>query len=203
MVVATKFPSYVVRHRGEARLARAPVPAGVRARRDGARPVRAARRRTGRCGGRCRSSTASRSARRRGSSRRRRTSPGGSSARPGSSPRCCRTRRRRFRTGRPRREGFVLSASRLDRAKRIDLLLEGAALRSGFDVVIVSDGPDRDRLEGIARDEGPRRPRPFRGARRARSGSPSSTRRARPSSTRPSTRTSGWGRTRRSSPASR
>ena len=50
--------------------------------------------------------------------------------------------------------GFVLSASRLDRAKRIDLLLEAAALRSGFDVVIVSDGPDRSRLEGIARDRG-------------------------------------------------
>jgi glycosyltransferase involved in cell wall biosynthesis len=49
-------------------------------------------------------------------------------------------------------EGFVLSASRLDRAKRIDLLLEGAALHAGFDVVVVSDGPDRERLEGIARE---------------------------------------------------
>ena len=45
--------------------------------------------------------------------------------------------------------GFVLSASRLDRAKRIDLLLEAAALEPGFDVVITSDGPDRDRLEGL------------------------------------------------------
>jgi glycosyltransferase involved in cell wall biosynthesis len=51
-------------------------------------------------------------------------------------------------------EGFVLSASRLDRAKRIDLLLEGARLHPGFDVVIVSDGPDRERLEGIARTSG-------------------------------------------------
>jgi glycosyltransferase involved in cell wall biosynthesis len=51
-------------------------------------------------------------------------------------------------------EGFVLSASRLDRAKRIDLLLEGAALHPGFDVVIVSDGPDRERLEGMARERG-------------------------------------------------
>jgi glycosyltransferase involved in cell wall biosynthesis len=50
--------------------------------------------------------------------------------------------------------GFVLSASRLDRAKRIDLLLEGAALRSGFDVVIVSDGPDRARLEELAHARG-------------------------------------------------
>jgi len=51
-------------------------------------------------------------------------------------------------------EGFVLSASRLDRAKRIDLLLEGAALHAGFDVVVVSDGPDRERLEGIAHAKG-------------------------------------------------
>ena len=51
-------------------------------------------------------------------------------------------------------QGFVLSASRLDRAKRIDLLLEGAALQPGFDVVVVSDGPDRERLEGIARAKG-------------------------------------------------
>jgi len=50
--------------------------------------------------------------------------------------------------------GFVLSASRLDRAKRIDLLLEGARLHPGFDVVIVSDGPDRERLEALARDGG-------------------------------------------------
>jgi glycosyltransferase involved in cell wall biosynthesis len=54
-----------------------------------------------------------------------------------------------YRTARS--EAFVLSASRLDRAKRIDLLLEAAALRDGFDVVIASDGPDRDRLEEIAR----------------------------------------------------
>jgi glycosyltransferase involved in cell wall biosynthesis len=51
-------------------------------------------------------------------------------------------------------EGFVLSASRLDRAKRIDLLLEGAALHPGFDVVVASDGPDRERLERLARERG-------------------------------------------------
>jgi len=50
--------------------------------------------------------------------------------------------------------GFVLSASRLDRAKRIDLLLEAAALRDGFEVVIASDGPDRDRLEQVAHARG-------------------------------------------------
>jgi glycosyltransferase involved in cell wall biosynthesis len=57
-----------------------------------------------------------------------------------------------YRTGAS--QGFVLSASRLDRAKRIDLLLEGARLQPGFDVVIASDGPDRDRLEGITRTSG-------------------------------------------------
>ncbi|MGI8974888.1 MAG: glycosyltransferase family 4 protein [Gaiella sp.] len=46
-------------------------------------------------------------------------------------------------------EGFVLSASRLDRAKRIDLLLEGLALEPGLEAVIVSDGPDRRRLEDL------------------------------------------------------
>ena len=49
---------------------------------------------------------------------------------------------------------FVLSVNRLDRAKRIDLLLEAAALDSGLEVVIAGDGPDRDRLEQLARDRG-------------------------------------------------
>ncbi len=47
---------------------------------------------------------------------------------------------------------FVLSASRLDRAKRIDLLLEAAALDPSLRVVVVSDGPDRERLEEITRE---------------------------------------------------
>src|SRR5438132_585795 len=47
---------------------------------------------------------------------------------------------------------FVLSASRLDRAKRIDLLLEAVALDPSLRAVVVSDGPDRGRLEAIARD---------------------------------------------------
>ena len=51
-------------------------------------------------------------------------------------------------------QGFVLSASRLDRAKRIDLLLEAAAREPHLEVVIASDGPDRDRLEEIARARG-------------------------------------------------
>jgi glycosyltransferase involved in cell wall biosynthesis len=44
---------------------------------------------------------------------------------------------------------FVLSVGRLDRAKRIDLLIE-AAKRAGVPVVIAGDGPDRARLESLA-----------------------------------------------------
>jgi glycosyltransferase involved in cell wall biosynthesis len=43
----------------------------------------------------------------------------------------------------------VLSVGRLDRAKRIDLLIEAAA-KSGTPVVIAGDGPDRERLESLA-----------------------------------------------------
>jgi glycosyltransferase involved in cell wall biosynthesis len=49
---------------------------------------------------------------------------------------------------------FVLSANRLDRAKRIDLLIEAAALEPSLSVVIAGDGPDRDRLERLARERG-------------------------------------------------
>jgi len=49
---------------------------------------------------------------------------------------------------------FVLSVNRLDRAKRIDLLIEAAALDPGLRVVISGEGPDRERLEGIARERG-------------------------------------------------
>jgi glycosyltransferase involved in cell wall biosynthesis len=44
---------------------------------------------------------------------------------------------------------FILSVNRLDRAKRIDLLLE-AAKRHDFPVVVAGDGPDRERLESLA-----------------------------------------------------
>jgi glycosyltransferase involved in cell wall biosynthesis len=49
---------------------------------------------------------------------------------------------------------FVLSVNRLDRAKRIDLLIEAVALEPRLRVVIASDGPDRERLEQLARDLG-------------------------------------------------
>ena len=44
--------------------------------------------------------------------------------------------------------------NRLDRAKRIDLLIEAAAQASGLRIVIAGDGPDRERLEQLARDRG-------------------------------------------------
>ncbi len=49
---------------------------------------------------------------------------------------------------------FVLSVNRLDRAKRIDLLLEAAALDPGLEVVVAGEGPDRERLESLARERG-------------------------------------------------
>ena len=45
---------------------------------------------------------------------------------------------------------FILSVNRLDRAKRIDLLIEAAALVPDVRIVIAGDGPDRERLEGLA-----------------------------------------------------
>lgn len=49
---------------------------------------------------------------------------------------------------------YVLSVNRLDRAKRIDLLLEAAAAEPALEVVIASDGPDRARLERLAAERG-------------------------------------------------
>jgi glycosyltransferase involved in cell wall biosynthesis len=49
---------------------------------------------------------------------------------------------------------FILSVNRLDRAKRIDLLLEAAAIDPTLEVVIAGEGPDRARLEELARTRG-------------------------------------------------
>jgi glycosyltransferase involved in cell wall biosynthesis len=49
---------------------------------------------------------------------------------------------------------FILSVGRLDRAKRVDLLLEAAARGDGLRVVVAGDGPDRHRLEALARELG-------------------------------------------------
>ena len=51
-------------------------------------------------------------------------------------------------------EGYILSVNRLDRAKRIDLLIEAAALAPGARIVIAGDGPDRERLEQLVRARG-------------------------------------------------
>jgi glycosyltransferase involved in cell wall biosynthesis len=53
-----------------------------------------------------------------------------------------------------RYDDFVLSVNRLDRAKRIDLLIEAAARSPGLRCVIVGEGPDRDRLERRAAEHG-------------------------------------------------
>ena len=51
-------------------------------------------------------------------------------------------------------DDFVLSVGRLDRAKRHDLLLEACAADSALRCVIVGDGPDRGRLEQVAERHG-------------------------------------------------
>ena len=49
---------------------------------------------------------------------------------------------------------FLLSVGRLDRAKRVDLMLEALAAETTLDGVIVGDGPERGELEARARDLG-------------------------------------------------
>src|SRR6266702_2568836 len=49
---------------------------------------------------------------------------------------------------------FVLSVGRLDRAKRIDLMLDAVAADPALRCVIAGDGPDRPRLEELARRHG-------------------------------------------------
>jgi glycosyltransferase involved in cell wall biosynthesis len=49
---------------------------------------------------------------------------------------------------------FILSVGRLDRAKRVDLLLEAATVDRGLRVVVAGDGPDRERLEQLSAQNG-------------------------------------------------
>ena len=49
---------------------------------------------------------------------------------------------------------FILSVGRLDRAKRVDLLLEAAALDGSLQVVVAGEGPDRERLERLSAKRG-------------------------------------------------
>jgi glycosyltransferase involved in cell wall biosynthesis len=51
-------------------------------------------------------------------------------------------------------DGFILSVNRLDRAKRVDLLLDALAADPSLRCVIVGDGPDRERLERLATSHG-------------------------------------------------
>ncbi len=51
-------------------------------------------------------------------------------------------------------DDFVLSVGRLDRAKRHELLLDALAADSTLRCVIVGEGPDRERLEDVARKHG-------------------------------------------------
>jgi glycosyltransferase involved in cell wall biosynthesis len=51
-------------------------------------------------------------------------------------------------------DDFVLSVGRLDRAKRNELLLEALAAEPTLQCVIVGDGPDRARLEDLSRRRG-------------------------------------------------
>ena len=84
------------------------------------------------------------------------TSPSASAARPGSAPRSMPHPPQRSRCATPHPSDFVLSVDRLDRAKRIDLLLEAAAADPGLRCVIVGEGPDRERLEGSPGTNGAR-----------------------------------------------
>ena len=51
-------------------------------------------------------------------------------------------------------DDFVLSVGRLDRAKRHELLLDALAADATLHCVIVGEGPDRERLEDVARKHG-------------------------------------------------
>jgi glycosyltransferase involved in cell wall biosynthesis len=46
-------------------------------------------------------------------------------------------------------DGFVLSVGRLDLSKRVDLLLGAAAAEQRLEIVVAGDGPDRARLEEL------------------------------------------------------
>jgi glycosyltransferase involved in cell wall biosynthesis len=46
---------------------------------------------------------------------------------------------------------FILSVGRLDRAKRTELLIEAVAQETGLKAIVVGEGPERERLESLAR----------------------------------------------------
>ena len=187
----------------EAGLARAPVPAGLRARPHRAGAVRRERRGPGACAARCRISTASRSARRAACSPPPATSPAGCSARRGSSPRCCPIPAQELDyhddgprglrpLGQPARSRQARRPA--DRGSRARALAPGRRRRRGAGrrPAAAARAPTAASTAGSA----------SRAASTRRSW-PTSTPRASPPTTRRSTRTSASGRTSRSSPASR
>ena len=203
LVIATKFPSYAVRHpnkvvwlvhqfRQAYELDRTELGQFGEARED-----RATRRAV-------HGSTARRSARRASCSPSRATSPSGSSARPGSTRRCCRPPPQELAVPLRRATATSSSPSAGSTAPSASTSCSRPRPRTpSLRVVVAGDGPDRERLEGLARRARPRRarhvrrPRRRRGARRAVRALP------RRLTTRRSTRTSGSSRTRRSSRRSR
>jgi glycosyltransferase involved in cell wall biosynthesis len=49
---------------------------------------------------------------------------------------------------------FILSVGRIDRAKRVELLIDALGADASLRCVIAGEGPDRARLEGLARERG-------------------------------------------------
>jgi glycosyltransferase involved in cell wall biosynthesis len=47
---------------------------------------------------------------------------------------------------------FILSVGRIDRAKRVELLIDALAADASLRCVVAGEGPDRERLERLARD---------------------------------------------------
>ena len=137
----------------QGRLARPPVPPGLRLRPRRVPASSPSRRSTARRGRRSSGSTGSRSARRRRSS----PSPGNVADRLKRYSGLDATvlppppQKLDYRTA--EYDGFVLSVNRLDRYKRIDLLIDAAKADPALRVVIVGDGPDRGRLEKLASGE--------------------------------------------------
>ena len=116
-------------------------------------------------------------------------------------PRCCRIRRRTLAYRCDGYGDFVLSASRLDRAKRIDLLLEAAALEPGAPRRRRRRRPGSRASRGHRSRARARRARRVSRARLRRGARRSLRHAASPCTTRRSTRTSAWARTSRSSPS--
>ena len=156
----------------QGRLARAPVPPGLRARPGRAGAVRGevVRPRDGSGGPPARSSRLS--AKRSACSRSRRTSPTGCERSTGLDAEVLPPPPQQLDYRAPDGDGeYILSVGRLDRAKRVDLLLEAAALDGSLRVVVAGEGPDRERLERSGVAAPPGRARHLRrpgGGRRAR-----------------------------------